>query len=141
MKSLYFAAALIAATAPAIAADLGVSISIGQPGFYGHIDIGDFPQPQLIYQQPRVLYRAAMNRPPIYLHVPPSHAKNWHKHCREYKACKERVYFVREDWYSREYVPRYQERHGDRRDGHGDDRGNGHGNDRHENDRGHGANR
>jgi len=25
--------------------------------------------------------------PPVYLHVPPGHAKNWRKHCREYNAC------------------------------------------------------
>ncbi len=137
MKRLLFAAALAAATAPTLAADVGVSISIGQPGFYGRIDIGDYPRPQVIYQQPRVLYRAAINRPPIYLHVPPSHAKNWRKHCRQYNACGERVYFVENNWYDREYVPHYQKRHGDRRDDRrdkqrddrrGDDR-----NDRHDN--------
>ncbi len=37
------------------AADVGVSISIGQPGFYGRIDIGRFPQPQVIYAEPRVI--------------------------------------------------------------------------------------
>ncbi len=135
MKYLLFATAL-AATAPALAADVGVSISVGQPGFYGHIDIGDFPRPQVIYSQPRVIYREAMNRPPIYLHVPPGHAKNWRRHCREYNACNERVYFVRDNWYQNEYVPRYQERHGDRRDERGDDR---HGKDH--KDRGHGPNR
>ena len=140
MKYLFFAAALAAVAAPAIAADVGMSLSIGQPGFYGRINIGDFPQPRLIYQQPRVLYHAAMHRPPIYLHVPPGHAKNWRKHCREYNACNERVYFVQDNWYSREYVPRYQERHGnrqDRRDERRDDRRD----DRHDNGRGHGPNR
>src|SRR2546425_10235251 len=24
---------------------------------------------------------------PIYLHVPPGHAKHWRKHCHEYNAC------------------------------------------------------
>ena len=43
MKRFLSAAALAAMTLPALAADVGVSISIGQPGFYGHIDIGDFP--------------------------------------------------------------------------------------------------
>jgi len=145
MKRLLFAVALIATTAPALAADVGVSINIGQPGFYGRIDIGDYPQPHLIYQQPRYIYRAAAVRPPIYLHVPARHAQNWRKHCREYNACSERVYFVREDWYSREYAPRYQERHGDRRndrhDERRDDRRDDRGNDRHDNGRGHGQNR
>lgn len=142
MKRLLFAAVLAAITAPSLAADVGVSLSIGQPGFYGHLDIGDFPQPRLIYQQPRVLYRAAINRPPIYLHVPPGHAKNWRKHCREYNACNERVFFVQDNWYKREYVPRYQERRGDRRDDRRDGRGNDRqNNDRHNNGRGQGPNR
>jgi hypothetical protein len=121
MKRLLFAAALAAGTFPALAADVGVSISIGQPGFYGQIDIGGYPPPQVIYQEPRVTQRVAMIRPPIYLHVPPGHAKNWRKHCREYNACGERVYFVQNSWYSREYVPHYQKQHRDRRDGRRDD--------------------
>ena len=122
MKRLLFAAALAAATAPVLGADVGVSISIGQPGFYGRIDIGDYPQPRVIYQQPRIVGRVPVGRPPIYLYVPPGHAKNWRKHCHEYNACGERVYFVQENWYQREYVPRYQERHGDRRDDKHDER-------------------
>jgi hypothetical protein len=96
-------------------------------------DIGGYPPPQVIYREPRVLYRTAMSRPPIYLHVPPGHAKNWRKHCREYNACGERVYFVQNSWYSREYVPRYQKQHRDRRDDHRAKQ-----NDRHGNDRGQG---
>jgi hypothetical protein len=137
MKRLLFAATLAVATFPALAADVGVSISIGQPGFYGQIDIGGYPPPQVIYREPRVIQRVAMMRPPIYLNVPPGHAKNWRKHCREYDACGERVYFVQNNWYDREYVPHYQkqhrDRHDDRRDNH---RGNK--NDRHGNDRGQG---
>lgn len=160
MKYLLFAAAL-AVTAPVLGADVGVSLSIGQPGFYGHIDIGDFPRPQLIYAQPRVMYRAALHRPPVYLHVPPDHAKNWRWHCRQYNACNERVYFVQNNWYQHEYVPRYQKRHGkrldDRRDGRSDnrrddrgdnrrdnrrdDRRDDRGDDRHDNGRGHGGGR
>ena len=30
---------------------------------------------------------------PIYLHVPPGHAKNWRKHCAHYNACGQPVYF------------------------------------------------
>jgi len=155
MKRLLFAAALAAITTPSLAADVGLSLSIGQPGFYGHIDIGDFQRPRLIYQQPRVMYRAAMHRPPVYLHVPPGHAKNWRKHCSEYNACNERVYFVQDNWYRQEYVPRYQERQqvrrdeqrgdrrDDRRDNRGDDRKSNDRQDigRHDNDRGHGPNR
>ena len=57
-----------------------------------------------------------MERPPIYLHVFPGHATHWRKHCREYNACDERVYFVHDTWYDREYVPHYQERHRNRQE-------------------------
>jgi hypothetical protein len=132
MKRFFLSAVIAAAalTAPAVAADVGVSINVGQPGFYGQIDIGDFPRPRLIYAQPIIVERGIpMNRAPIYLRVPPGHAKHWKKHCHEYHACGERVYFVHDDWYEREYVPRYQERHRDH--GH-DNRENDHGNKGHD---------
>ena len=142
MKRLLFAAALTVAAAavPALAADVGVSISIGDPGFYGRIDIGDYPQPRLLYRQPRVIQRVAAVREPIYLHVPPAHARNWRKYCRKYNACGERVYFVQDRWYNQVYVPRYQERHHDRRDERGNDHRGGQ-NDRHGNDRDQGRSR
>lgn len=144
MKRFLIAVALatVTITTPALAADVGVSVSIGQPGFYGQIDIGDFPQPRVIYTQPIVVLRGVrMDRPPVYLRVPPGHRKNWKKHCREYNACGERVLFVHDDWYEREYVPRYQEKH----HGRGDDRHDGGGNDDRGNhqkkDKGHGRGR
>jgi len=48
MNGVLCAAALAAGTAPALATDVGVSVSIGQPGFYGRLDIGGYPQPQVI---------------------------------------------------------------------------------------------
>jgi hypothetical protein len=119
MKRFLIAAAVAITTinTPALAADVGVSVSIGQPGFYGRLDIGDYPQPQVIYRQPMMIERAPMDRPPVYLRVPPGHAKHWSKHCREYNACGERVFFVQDNWYNREYVPRYQQQHRDRQGG------------------------
>lgn len=117
MKRLLFAAVLAIATIPALAVEDSISLSLGQPGFYGRLDIGGYPPPQLIYRQPILIDRVGARRPPVYLHVPPRHAKNWRRYCRAYNACGERVYFVQERWYKNEYVPRYQERHGDRRDG------------------------
>lgn len=123
MKRIFFAAAAAAIFAvPAQAADVGVSISVGQPGFYGQIDIGSFPQPPVLYRQPKIVEMGQMNRPPIYMRVPPGHARNWKKHCREYNACGERVYFVQDGWYSREYVPRYQKEHGGKHGKKRDDR-------------------
>ena len=140
MKRFLLAIAVVAAavTTPALAADVGVSVSIGQPGFYGRIDIGDYPQPRVLYRQPIIVERVQVVRPPVYLRVPPGHAKNWKKHCREYNACGERVFFVHDDWYEREYVPRYQEKHRDRGDGHRDnDRDDDHGKQK-KNGKGHG---
>jgi hypothetical protein len=103
------------ATAPALAADVGVSVTVGEPGFYGRIDIGSFyySQPQVIYAQPVVIQPVPVGvvYEPIYLHVPPGHAKKWHKHCHKYHACDRPVYFVKTKWYKEEYVPRYREHH------------------------------
>lgn len=113
-RRLLLAAALIGAmAAPARAADVGVSVSIGQPGFYGRIDIGDFPRPRLIYAEPRIVtpMPPGMSRRPIYLHVPPGHAKDWAKHCGKYAACGQPVYFVEERWYQDVYAPRYRAQH------------------------------
>lgn len=148
MKRFLIATAVVSATLinPVLAADVGVSVSIGQPGFYGRIDIGDYPypQPRVIYNQPRIIEHVYVEREPIYLRVPPGHAKNWRKHCHAYNACGERVYFVQDDWYQRDYVPRYQEhhrdRHDDRRDNHKDDQRGKRGHDRSDNDHGRGRN-
>lgn len=112
MKRYLLATMLVAAT-PAMATDVGVSISVGQPGFYGQIDIGNVPRPVLVYPQPVVIQPVRVVQPvqPIYLHVPPGHAKNWGKHCHKYDACSRPVYFVKEDWYNNVYVPQYQAQH------------------------------
>lgn len=126
----YLAAFLtISLSGPALvqAANVDVNINIGQPGYYGRIDIGDFGRPQLVYREPVVIYPVSVRREPVYLHVPPGHAKNWRKHCGKYNACGERVYFVQDSWYEREYVPRYQAMHhrdhgrDDRHEDHNDD--------------------
>lgn len=143
MKHFLIAVALAAATLPALAADVGVSVSIGDPGFYGRIDIGNYPQPQVIYRQPMIIERVPMDRPPIYLRVPPGHAKHWSKNCHKYNACNERVYFVQDNWYNREYAPRYREQHRERRDMRRDERRDDRRDDRHGNqgnDKGHGRN-
>lgn len=144
MKSFLFAAsiAIVTLSTSAIAADVGVSVSIGQPGFYGRIDLGSYPsRPQVIYGQPRIIEQSVIVRDPVYLRVPPGHRKNWGKHCGQYNACGEQVYFVQDSWYEREYAPQYRnqnrgqqnddrEDHGGKhgKNGHGrGNRGNGHG--------------
>jgi hypothetical protein len=147
LSSALAALSLALGAGTAQAADVGVSISISQPGVYGRIDIGQYPQPAVVMPQPVWVQRApvyAAPPQPVYLWVPPGHQKHWDKHCGRYNACGVPVYFVREDWYQRnvyrgapgyrqpEYrQPEWQDGRGDR-----DERG-----DRGEHDRGHGHGR
>ena len=112
MKRLLILAALAASNPWAVAAETAVSVEVGQPGFYGRIDIGNLPPPVLIYPEPVIIEPVPVGvvHQPIYLHVPPGHAKNWRKHCRKYHACGQPVYFVQEDWYNSVYVPSYGKR-------------------------------
>jgi hypothetical protein len=109
------------------------------PGVYGHVVLGNRPPPPLVYAQPVVAVPVVVAEPvpmePIYLHVPPGHAKHWRHHCQEYNACNRPVYFVRSAEYEPGYRPdRRQEHehahhgdHGDREDDRGDrDHGHGH---------------
>ena len=93
----------------AAAADVGVSVNISQPGFYGRIDIGRVPAPMVIYPQPVIIeqHPVTVLRQPIYLRVPPGHEKNWNKHCRGYDACGQPVYFVQDHWCREVYAPGY----------------------------------
>ena len=147
LKRLLISGLLLATSGTALAADVGVSISVGQPGFYGRIDIGDYPYPvpRVIYSRPIMVHRHVDVYEPLYLRVPPGHAKNWSRYCGRYDACDYPVYFVQDSWYRNEYVPIYRERYygnnsynrghgGDRdgryeRDDRGDhyERGNNHG--------------
>lgn len=120
----------------ASAADVGVSVNIAQPGFYGRIDIGRVPQPAVIYAQPLIIEQRPMTvmREPIYLRVPPGHEKHWDKYCRHYGACGQPVYFVQDRWYRDVYAPRYygepdrrEDGRYDRRDGRHDNGRHGHG--------------
>jgi hypothetical protein len=110
MKSFIVGVALCAAAFPALA-QTNVSISVGQPGFYGQVMLGDFaPQPMLYAPQPVIIaprphYAAA----PIYLRVPPGHRRDWRRFCGRYDACGRPVLFVRDDWYTNTYVPRYRD--------------------------------
>ena len=127
-KLMCLAAIMAMAAGQAAAANVGVAISVGEPGFYGHLEIGNFPQPQLIYAKPVVIQPVrGVVYEPVYLRVPPGHAKDWRKHCRKYDACGRPVYFVQDHWYNDVYVPRYRESHRGRDERHDDGRGKGHG--------------
>lgn len=111
-------------SASALAADVAVSVNIGQPGVYGRIDIGRFPQPQLVYAQPVMISPAPVTvvQQPIYLHVPVVQARNWGAYCGHYNACRQPVYFVQDGWYDAVYAPAYRVReHDDEEDDQGRD--------------------
>lgn len=122
-KSKYLLSIVLTAAAlqtAAFAADVGVSVNISQPGFYGRIDIGRVPSPVLIYPQPVIIEQWPINvvRQPIYLRVPPGHEKHWDKHCSRYNACGQPVYFVQDGWYRDVYEPRFNGDPGRRDNGH-----------------------
>lgn len=117
-------------TTPAQATDVGVSIGFSQPGVYGRVDIGRYPQPVLIAPQPVYVGRPVY-REPVYLWVPPEHRRDWRRHCGNYGACGAPVYFVQDGWY-RQNVIVYSDRdrdwrRDDRHDHPGRGRGHGHG--------------
>lgn len=103
--------AIAAVAMPVLAADADIPVALGQPGFYGRIELGDdAPRPRLDFAQARLVERVATYEDPIYLHVRPGQARDWPRHCREYNACGRHVYFVNDVWYNTVYVPHYRDR-------------------------------
>jgi hypothetical protein len=116
--------AALAVSSGAYATDIGITVEVSQPGVYGRIDVGRFPQPAVIVPQPVIITPPppGVVVQPIYMWVPYGHRKDWARHCHRYGACGYPVYFVRHDWYDRHV------RHGDDRRGRDDeDRGRGKG--------------
>ena len=141
---------VLASTAGGAHAQAYVNATVGgelAPGVYGRINIGNAAPPPLLYAEPVVIHRPAVvvPRSPIYMYVPPGHAKNWGKHCARYNACNQPVYFVQEPPPRRAPPPHRgphgrddrhdrhwdnDHRHGGKHDRHRDhdhDRGRGHG--------------
>lgn len=110
------------------AGDVSIGVSVSgevAPGVYGRVDIGN-TRPPLVYAQPVVIVQQPRPVAPVYMHVPPGHAKNWAKHCGKYNACARPVYFVK----SAEYEPARSGK-GNKHDKHDkhDKHGKGHGKD------------
>ncbi|MDP9011945.1 MAG: hypothetical protein M3O41_04665 [Pseudomonadota bacterium] len=121
MRLISIVSILLASTGICRAGDLSVNVLVsGQvaPGVYGRVQLGNERPPPLVYAQPMLVEAIPAPPPPIYLHVPPGHAKHWRKHCREYNACNRPVYFIR----SEEYEPGFDRRNYEREHAH-DDRG------------------
>ena len=137
MKTLYASvfASLLFASLAAHAGEPTVSVTVSgeiTPGVYGEVQIGNAPPPPVVFVKPMIISPRPHHDEdrPIYLNVPPGHARHWARHCREYNACNRPVYFVR----TAEYEPGYRGDHdgmrgNGRKDGHRDEgsRGNGKG--------------
>lgn len=116
------------------ASDVNFGVSVGgevAPGVYGQVNIGN-TRPALVYAQPMVIVQPPRPMRPVYMHVPPGHAKKWSKHCHRYDACNRPVYFVKSSEYAgydggrRSSYPDSQ-----RDDYRGDHRGDKHGGSKH----------
>lgn len=115
------------------AGDLNVGVNFsGQvaPGVYGEVQFDNGSPPPVVYEAPVQIVRVRNTPPPIYMNVPPDHARNWRAHCSHYNACNRPVYFVRSDEYEQGYRrhdrrydrdARRYDRHYDQRDDHHDD--------------------
>jgi hypothetical protein len=135
MRSLILPTLFAAAAPLALAQNVSFNATIaGQvaPGVYGQVALGNGPPPPVVYAQPMVVQPApvvigAAPLEPIYLHVPPGHARNWRKHCHEYHACERPVYFVKSAEYEPGYRPEHEHNeHGHHHDDERDDHGHGH---------------
>ncbi len=142
MHSVVLSMLALGAFVPLAQAQISVNATItGEvvPGVYGQVVLGNRPPPPLVYAQPVVIQPVA-GAPvvePLYLHVPPGHARNWRKHCHEYHACNRPVYFVRSAEYEPGYRPGHDhDDHGHHGDEHHDHDDHGH-HDEGDHDRGH----
>ena len=138
LASLSCAVALLALAqvGSAAATEVGVSVQISQPGVYGRIDIGRFPQPQVVVAQPVIIVRPVLVQQappqPVYMWVPPGHRQNWRKHCGQYNACGVPVYFVQEQWYDEHVQGHGKGKHKDKDKFKGKDKDKGHGKGKHD---------
>jgi hypothetical protein len=140
MRAWLIASVLFAGTGTCLAGDLNIHVVLSgevAPGVYGQVQLGNEPRPPLVYAQPMLIEPQPVAAAPVYLHVPPGHAKNWRKHCHEYNACNRPVYFVRSAEYEPDYARRHQHDHDhdDARDhAHDYDHDHGHDHDGHDRD-------
>ena len=92
--------ALLSSTAQA--GDFDISVGVGgevAPSVYGHVNVSNAPYPALVINSPIVIARPVHYVEPVYMHVPPGHARKWNQYCYRYDACGTPVYFVRSSEY------------------------------------------
>jgi len=132
IHSLFFLVAGLVTSMHSSADDLGVRVILEKevaPGVYGRVELGNNSHPEVYYAEP-VIIISDSNEPryrPVYVHVPPGHAKNWSKHCHKYNACRRPVYFIK----SAEYMDDNDHHHDDHHDHHHKHPGKGKGKEKH----------
>lgn len=100
MKYFLITAMIMLFAVPSLASS--VSVSVGQPGFYGSIDVGR-ERPELYNNSPVIIEHERVVQAPLYVRVPEEHRRDWKRHCREYNGCNRPVYFVNDNWYNKHY--------------------------------------
>lgn len=129
----FFMTLLMLAAGHSLASEPIINLSVSgevAPGVYGRVDIGNSPPPQVVYTRPIVVIQqgAPVHAGPVYLHVPPGHAKKWSKHCHKYNACAQPVYFVKSVEYESGAKKRGSEKSHGKENGKGKGKENGKGN-------------
>lgn len=85
------------------------AVPVGDPNYYGQVDLVNNPPPPVVYATPVVVQPLppGVVYPPIYLRVPPVYYQNWPYYCGYYNACAYPVLFVQDAWYLGWYSPWY----------------------------------
>lgn len=116
--------ALIVSPSVLAQASVTAHIDINQPGIYGRIDVGQLPSVAIVQPQPVIIAPAPVyvEQAPIYLYVPPAHQRDWRRYCRQYNACGQRVFFVRDEWVRERYEQEHPGWERDKKHNHGHDK-------------------
>ncbi len=97
-----------------VQAQTPLTLQLGQPGYFGPINLGNLAPPPVYSFRPVIVRPDAKRRDgwtqdatrPVHLRVPMNQARDWGRYCGMYQACNVPVQFVRDDWYRDVYAPR-----------------------------------
>jgi len=83
---------------------------VGDPAYYGQVDLVNNTVPPTVYATPVVAQPAppGVYYQPVYMRVPAVYYQNWPQYCGYYNACFYPVFFVQESWYVGFYSPWYR---------------------------------
>ena len=79
MRLITLVAVSLVGTGLSYAGGLDVHVMLSgevAPGLYGQVKLGNERPPPVVYAQPMLIEPQPAPPPPIYLHVPPGHAKD-----------------------------------------------------------------